>query len=492
MKTHTYTRIAVVLAVIVAVQATGPSAQARPQNEPLVISGLDEQGRIRLTPGKSVIITTKRAQKRISIGDPSIVDVTGISPTRILATARKSGTTEIIVWDEQDLSQAINVIVTADMSGLREQLEKLFPNTRIEATASEDAVVLRGSVPSLAVAEQAQALAAPYGKNVVNLLEVAGGQQVLLQVRVAEVSKSATRQLGVNFGYNDGTSFGATNIGKVSPFTIVPSEAFPDTPLLGIPTPGDAVTLFGRGEIGSTAFHYFVSALRENNLLRILAEPNLVALSGQEASFLAGGEFPIPVPQSGTGNDTTITIEFREFGVRLSFVPVVLGDGRIRLKLSPEVSDLDFTTAVRFGGFVVPGLTQRKVTTTVEVMDGESLAIAGLLNQNVTANKQVIPILGDIPVIGPLFRSVRYQRKETELVVLVTPRLVTGIPSNTAAPLPGEHWRHPTEFDQYFYGDIGGQRTDATTQPSENTRRSPRPFAGSFGFAPAEAPTASN
>jgi pilus assembly protein CpaC len=309
---------------------------------------------------------------------------------------------------------------------------------------------------------------------------------------VAEVAKSAVDALGVNLAFTDGIAAGFSNIGGVNPFSTIAGGAIGD-----LVPPNPSVTLFGAGRVGNTDLRAFVSALRENNLMRILAQPNLVAISGQEASFLAGGEFPIPVPQGGSGNTTTITIEFREFGVRLKFVPIVLGDGRIRLKLSPEVSDLDFTTAVRFGGFVVPGLTQRKVSTTVELIDGQSLAIAGLLNQNVTANKSVVPLLGDLPVLGPLFRSVRYQRKETELVVLVTPRVVGAMNPGEVGALPGENWRHPTEWDLFLNQDIGspeggpqgaGRAAGPTTGPATADaaqRTAPRRYVGTWGFGAA-------
>jgi pilus assembly protein CpaC len=254
------------------------------------------------------------------------------------------------------------------------------------------------------------------------------------------------------------------------------------------PSPANVTTNFGRGVFGNTALDYFITALRENDVLRILAEPNLVAVSGQQASFLAGGEFPVPIPQAGA-NATTITIQYKEFGVRLNFTPLVLGDGNIRLKLNPEVSDLDFTTAVRFSGFVIPGLTTRRASSVVEMADGQSLAMAGLLNQNVTASKQVTPLLGDVPVLGALFRSVRYQRKETELVILVTPHLVSPLNPGEAPRLPGEDWRHPTESDLFLMQDIGGPiyaakvaQANATTQQA---RGGAAPlFRGNYGFIP--------
>jgi len=246
-----------------------------------------------------------------------------------------------------------------------------------------------------------------------------------------------------------------------------------------------------------------VQALRQNNLLRMLAEPNLIATSGQTASFLAGGEFPVPVTQGGGGaGGVAVTVEYREFGVRLQFTPVVMGDGKIRLKVAPEVSDLDFTTAVRFNGFVIPGLTSRKVETTIDLGDGQTFAIAGLLNNSVTASKDVTPLLGDLPVVGVLFRSVRYQRKETELVVLVTPRLVDAMNPAQVPAVPGENWRHPSENELFWNRDLGGdatpRRRTAATKPiasSADAVQEPKDlidvprFQGEYGFTPTTQPS---
>lgn len=457
-----------------------------------VTGGLDDKGAIRLNTNKSTIVTTSRPRQSLAIGEPSIADVNAISPTRLLVTGKKPGSTQLIIWDDQDHSQVIDVTVNADLGGLTDQYKKIFPNNKIEvSSAGEDTVVLSGTVGSLSQAEKAEALAAPYGKKVVNLLDVSGGQQVMLQVRVAEVSRTALSQLGVNLAYSDGTSFGGINNGVGNGFDTAAGAAGA-VGALGIPNVSDQVTLFGKGVFGNTAVFAFISALRQNNLLRVLAEPNLVAMSGQEATFLAGGEFPVPIPQNGGIDNNTITIEYKEFGVKLSFVPVVLGDGRIRLKLSPEVSDLDFTNAVRFSGFVVPGLTTRRMSSTVEIGDGQSLALAGLLNQSLSANKQVTPLLGDLPVLGTLFRSVRYQRKETELVVLVTPRLVSPMSPEEVPTLPGEYWRHPTEAELFLDQDLGGSMKSsgmATTQPAGNPG-APRKFFGHYGYVPATQPVA--
>jgi len=476
---------------------TTPSGGTNAPTTPLIASGVGEDGSIRLGVNKSAVIILNRPSKRISIGEPSVVDVNGVTPTRLLLTARKAGSTQVIIWDDQDRSQSIDVLVQTELGGFRQQIDRMFPGNKIDASVTEDTVVLTGHVTSLQQAQQAEALATPYGKKVINLLEVSGGQQVMLQVRVAEVSKTAIQQLGVNFGISDNTSFFGSNPGNLTPLGItVPNAETTIAPQLSTFIPNTVTTQFGRAMIGNTALDYFITAMRENDLPRILAEPNLIASSGQEADFLAGGEFPVPIPQSGTGNNTTITIEYKEFGVRLKFTPVVLGDGHIRLKLAPEVSDLDFTTAVRFSGFVIPGLTTRRASSTVELADGQSLAMAGLLNNNIRAEKNVTPLLGDIPVLGALFRSVRYQRKETELVILVTPHIVAPLNPGEVPELPGEHWRNPTESDLFLMQDIGGPAVKSKPKTGPNAATAAKEagtplFRGNYGFVPPTQPTAS-
>ena len=462
------------------------AAERAPAGKTLVASGLGEDGALRLDLNKSQVLTTSRPYKRISVGSADVTEVNGINPTRLLVTAKKVGSTQIILWDDDENSETIDVVVQADVRGLREIYKLLLPDAKVDVHMNESAIVLSGRVPNLTTGEQAQLIAGCYGSKVLNLLEIYGEQQVMLQVRLAEVSKSATNQLGVNLGYSDGSSFFGSNIGQVSPFQIEAGEGGIGSEI-AFGGPSASVTQFGRMTSGNSTFGYMITALRQNNLLRILAEPNLVATSGQEASFLAGGEFPIPVTQGGGGTgDVAITIEYREFGVRLRFTPVVLGDGKIRLKVEPEVSDLDFTTAVRFGGFVIPGLSTRKLLTTVELADGETFAVAGLLNHNVTSTKDVTPVLGDLPVLGTLFRSVRYQRKETELVVLVTPRIVSGLRPGEVPLLPGEVWRHPSEAELFLNQDLGGPEKNAPSPPTAPPRR----FIGRYGFVPAGQGTA--
>ncbi len=312
-----------------------------------------------------------------------------------------------------------------------------------------------------------------------NFLEIAGGQQVVLKVRFAEVSRSATINLGFNvdvtdgkstFGFNNGT--GGSGIGQLSGGGAGQAVS-------------SAVQIFGAGKVGNSAFESFLEALRQNNLLRVLAEPNLTTSSGQEANFLAGGEFPIPVPQAGGSGATAITVEYKQFGVRLTFIPIVMGDGKIRLKVSPEVSDLDFSRSVSFNGFVIPSVTKRSLSTVVELRDGQSFAVGGLLNSRINTTRAVTPVLGDIPGLGALFRSVQYQRSETELLVLVTPHLVEPMNPGQVPELPGEHWRYPTENDLFINADLGGPAPDPRVpSAAASSRPAPARFAGPYGFTP--------
>jgi pilus assembly protein CpaC len=414
----------------------------------VVADGVNEEGRLMLMVNKSQIVTTKQPYKTVNISNADIADYNRVNDNEILVTAKKPGNTQLILWDVSGVSQKVDVTVMSDLEALQAQLDKIFPGAGIQATNVNGTIALRGRVKSLDVAQQAIAVAEPYCDKVLNFLEIAGGQQVMLRVRFAEVSRTASSQLGFAGNFRDGTmQLGAINGPNGSPIGAVANrEEFFLNP---------AVNLFGGGQVGGTAFEFFVQALRRNNLLRVLAEPNVIAISGQQASFLAGGEFPVPVPQSGGDGGDTITIEYKQFGVKLNFEPTVLGDGKIRLKVEPEVSDLDYSRSVSFKGFTIPGLTKRTLTTTIELNEGQSFAVAGLLNNRIVANKDVTPLLGDLPIVGTLFRSVRYERSETELVVIVTPSLVSPLNPDQIGDLPGERWKDPTELQLFLDQKIG-------------------------------------
>jgi pilus assembly protein CpaC len=473
--------------------ATPPASGAA--KSPLVVTGVDEKtGSLRLLVNKSAALTTNRPYKRVSINQPDIAEANLIGPTKILIDGKKAGATQLIIWDEDDNSQTIDVLVQANLLQLRDLYSRLLPNSKIDVIDNEGTIALTGQVPTVLAADQAGQLASGYGNKILNMLEVAGGQQVVLQVRFAEVSKSATSQLGVNLGVVSGPGGGGSNIGQVNPTSLVPGQGSllgagpppPDGLLLNAnQVVGPAVTQYLFNQFGNVFVEAFIQAMRDNNLIRVLAEPNLVTTSGQTADFLAGGEFPIPIVQGGNDSGTSITVEFKKFGVQLEFTPVVLGNGRLRLKMAPEVSDVDFTFAVTTGGFRIPGTRTRRMSTVVEMTEGQTFAVGGLLDNRVAANKSVTPLLGDLPVLGALFRSVRYQRSETELVVLVTPRIVKALNPGEVPALPGEDWRHPSEGDLFLKQDLGGARHEDLDQ----MKTTPRRFIGNYGLIPATQPS---
>jgi len=479
-------------------------ATTMPSGQTVVTDGLDSDGGLRLSVNRTRLITTAarlRAADQngaaVTIGSADIASVSPVSPNSILVNAKKPGTTNLIIEDELGRRLVIDIVVEADLAALRQLLASLSPHASITATESNGILILRGHVPNLHIADSAMQIAGSVytAAKIVNLLEVSGGQQVMLQVKIAEVSKSAMSQLGVNFGYFDGTTFIANNIGSVNPFGLkitagsgAPGGSDPFGQTLGVLSPGANVQAFGNLNFNKSVIDYFINCLRENQLMRSLAEPNLTAISGEQASFQVGGQIPIPVPQAGSGGSSSpvITVQYQPYGVLLHFTPVVLGDGRIRLKIDPEVSELDNANAVTVSGFKIPAFTTRTVDTTVELADGQSFAIAGLLNNQVSTTADSLPGMGDLPILGTLFRSVQYQRNQTELVVIVTPRLVEALNPEQVTAGPGENWRYPTEADLFFSRDLGGEAVKKGASPDSSAKAAgPAPqFHGQYGFVP--------
>jgi pilus assembly protein CpaC len=448
-----------------------------------------------LQPGKAKRMSFDERVKRANIPAPEIADVIPLGPNELLLTAKKSGSTQLIVWLESDHTQIMNIEVATPVAILQKRLVTLFPQSKITVEDANGTITLTGQVHDLETARRVESIALPYsGANkLVDLMEVGGGQQVMLKVKFAEVSKQAEKELGFNFGGSDGMSVFGSNVGAnslgLTPGVPAGVSAVPfaaGTPnLLSLPTSA-AASMFGAGGFGKVAFDYFVDALEDNSLLRTLAEPNLVTTSGQQASFLAGGQIPYPVPQTGAGGGSTITIQWQQYGVQLKFTPIVLGNGRIRMKVNPDVSDLDYSHEYSIpGGGVVPGLTDRNVDTTVELSEGQTLALAGLLQDNVTASNRQFPILGDVPILGALFRSISYQKNQTELVVLVTPVLVHGINPGDVSPVTGENWRDPNSAQFYLLHDLGGEEMPPPppARPEGAMDQTPQ-FQGPAGFQP--------
>jgi pilus assembly protein CpaC len=379
------------------------------------------------------------------VTDPEVAEAIVISERQVLIHGYRTGSVTLLLWNEEEEVQAFDLEVQLDVPTLRETLRRVLPKETVEVRQTGTALVLTGEVGSEADIERAVALAATFSSQVVNMLVVRESHEIiLLQVRFAEVNRTALSELGLNL-----ISTGATGtIGAISTQQFgdrstragrVPSDTRLEQPAgtssvagaIGLPLSGspaafgmnDLLNIFlFRPDLNLAAT---VRALEQRSLLQILAEPNVLALDGREASFLAGGEFPFPVVQAGALS--SVTIQFREFGVRLGFTPQVLEDGLIRLKVAPEVSALDFANALTISGFVVPAISTRKAETEVELRHGQSFAIAGLIDNRLLEAWSKVPFLGDIPFLGKLFRSRSLDRSNSELMVIVTPQLVSAL-----------------------------------------------------------------
>ena len=454
----------------------------------LVAAGQIVDGRFAVVVNDSQIIRTNRPFSRVAIGRDDLAEVRPLGPTELLVTGKQTGTTQLVFWDDQRRSQSLVLQSAADLRQVQDKIDELMPDSEVRVVDIGGTIGLVGTARDVVEADMAERISKSYGPTE-NLLQMPGGQQIALRIRFAEVSRTAGKEFGVNFGFTDGAgTVAGSNIGQITPLNFL-RDVDGNAAGLGIPDPNTGAQLFGLGSLNGDPFAYYVNALRQSNLLRVLADPELVVLSGEQGEFLAGGEYPIPVPQ-----EEGIAIEYREFGIRLAYEPVVLGDGRIRMKLISEVSDLDDTIALAIGGVRVPGLRTRNTATVVEMRDGQTLAISGLIRSNAIASKSVIPLLGDVPVLGALFRSTRYQRQETELVVLITPRLVAPLDPDVVPPAPGQTWSHPNDVELMLLGQLGGDAgvalpddADAAGRDDQARGASPAPgLRASYAFEQAK------
>jgi pilus assembly protein CpaC len=397
---------------------------------------------LRVMVGKSLLINTTERLKRISVTDPAIAYATVITPTQILVHGRTPGEVSLLIWDERERSRSFDLRVDVDVSACSDEEHRVFPDEQITVTPSRAAIVLSGHVSTEDVAKRAGELASAYSPKVVNVLTFGpvGAQEVLLQVKFAEVDRTALTQLGVNFvSTGGGNTIGTGTTGQFGGFGPQQLSQGADGSTTANETISNVLNLFlFRPDI---KFGAVIQALQSKNLLQILAEPNLIAVNGKEASFLAGGQFPFPIVQPGAGF-TAVTISFKEFGVRLQFTPVIMPNGNIHLKVAPEVSTLDFANALVISGFTVPALSTRKAETEFELQDGQSFVIAGLMDNRVTDIYNKIPGLGDIPILGNFFRSKSAQRSHSELMVLCTVKRIS--PNNEPPTLP----QNPKPFMQ--------------------------------------------
>jgi len=434
--------------------AQGPSASTQaPTGEATGAAPL------RVMVGKSILINTTERIKRVSVTDPSVADPIVVAPTQILVHGRSAGEVSLLIWDELERSRSFDLRVDVDVSATAEEERRVFPEEQITVTPSRSAIVLSGHVSTEDVAKRAGMIAEAYSKNVVNVLTFGpvGAQEVLLQVKFAEVDRTAAQQLGANYftpgtGHTTGTlstgQFGGSTISTTS--TTITSTTAGTTSVSTVPTPPlvnvtNPLNLFlFRTDIN---FGTVIEALQTKSLLQILAEPNLIAVNGKEASFLAGGQFPFPIVQPGQGF-TAVTISFKDFGVKLNFTPVIMPNGNIHLRVAPEVSTLDFSNALTISGFTVPALSTRKAETEFELQDGQSFVIAGLLDNRLTDVVDKIPGLGDIPILGNLFRSKNLQKNKSELMVLCTVHRISPTNEPPAGPANPQPFLDPNKFDK--------------------------------------------
>jgi pilus assembly protein CpaC len=401
------------------------------------------------------VIDTPVAIKRVSLANPDIADTVVISPRQIYLTGKAVGTTNLTLWGGDDrVSTIFDVTVSSDLSQLKEKLQEILPGENIRVNAANDSVTLSGEVSSAANLSQALAVTEAFApKKVVNLAQVAGVHQVMLEVRVAEMSRSLARRLGINFSIvRQGDGFGVSMLNNLTGIAGTLSSIAEPAGAPFAQSLSSSINALLRFTGSDRTWTVFIDALKENGLVKILAEPTLVTLNGQEARFLAGGEFPVPVPQQFN----VITITYKQFGVGLSFTPTVLSDDKISLRVAPEVSDLDFSTAVVLQGFVVPGLTTRRASTVIELANGQSFAIAGLLRETVREAVAKFPVLGDIPILGALFRSTSFQKNESELIIIVTPHLVKPL-DMAKQTLPTDQYIEPNDFEWYLLGSLEGR-----------------------------------
>ena len=458
---------------------------------------------------KSRVMNLSAPAARVSVGNPDVADILILRASQLYVLGKDLGTTNVFLWDKNDfLIDAVEVEVTHDLQSLKKKLHDLLPNEKIEVHSAQRNIILAGNVSNVASMEAALRIARGYfaqfsavdttefeqesgagaaedmNGQIINLMNVGGVQQVMLEVKVAEIARTELRRLDVRFnsllesgswtwgGVNGGAAFPDATFGPDDLRIPIFDNEAPLGPVIDEFAPNDMVIedkgFFASYLSDDALFNLAIDAAKENGLAKILAEPTLTTQTGQEAEFLSGGEFPIPVPQ---GNDS-VTIEFKEFGVGVKFLPVVLDSGRINLKLNISVSELQTGNSVGIrqdgvtSAFLIPSLTKRSAISTVELGDGQTIGIAGLINENLREVITKFPGLGEIPIVGTLFRSQDFIKGETELLILVTPRLVKPLRPEDIR-LPTEGFVEPSEFDWFVMGRLEG-KSQPTTTGSEN------------------------
>jgi pilus assembly protein CpaC len=412
---------------------------------------------LRVMTNKSILINTAERMKRVSITDPTVADAVVVTPNQIMIHGRSPGEVTLVVWDEQDRSRSFDLRVDVDSTAAAQEIKQLMPGEAINVSASRSALILSGHVVDKDSADRAAAIATAYSRNVINVLTFGpvGAQEVLLEVRFVEIDRTALVQLGVNF-FSTGAANtpGLSTTGQFGSFGNIDVKNAIGNALTGFTTEFPAVDplnlfLFRPDiNLGIT-----LRLLQQKNILQVLAEPNLIAVNGKEASFLAGGEFPVPVPQSGL-TVGAITIQYKEFGVKLNFTPLITPNGNIHLTVRPEVSALDFSNGLVLSSFRIPALTTRRASTELELQDGQSFVIAGLLDNRLTSNLSRMPGIGSIPILGYFFRSKDLNKTRSELMVMVTAHRISASATKPAAPAMPKPFLDDKTFDNPKKGEM--------------------------------------
>ena len=434
---------------------------------PLAVNSATANDVVHITVGHSVVLTSASPLRRVYVGNPAVLQTFTSGSNEVVLTAKAAGVSGLVLWDEAGGSRIYAVSADIDPEALRASLANAFPGSSIQATAGEGRIVLTGSVATEAASEAAFKMASLYAKDVVNSLRIEPqhGKQVQLKLRIVEVDRTRLEQLGINFFTGNRTTVGTTTGQFPSSVTGSGSSLVVSSPL--------SIFLYNSDlNAGLT-----VQDLEQKQILQVLAEPTITTMSGLQARFLSGGEFPFPVVQGGTGNSTAVSIEFRPYGVKVDFTPTVNPDGSIRLKLSPEVSTLDFSNAVTISGFTIPALSTRRAETEVEIKDGQSFMVSGLLDHRTTEIMSKIPGIGSVPILGQLFRSKNFNHSVTELVIIVTAFVVdplnSGFETSPSEPTFIVPNLDTGAFDASARGRSGAPPSSPAPQPQPATRVRP-------------------
>ena len=462
---------AVLLGAALAISPMAQTAFA----ETLRVIRTNTESTLNVPMNRAVVVESEVPFAELSIANPSIADISSLSDRTIYVLGKTPGTTTLTILDGNgQLITNVDVRVAPDLTEFKERLRQILPDEKIEVRTANDGIVLSGTVSSTIRMQRALDLATRYApERVSNLMTVGGVQQVMLKVRFAEMQRSVSKSLQASLATGGSVLDGDLGLelgtGNAAPLAGVDSVA----DKLGAGAGSQGAIMFGFNA-GGLEVGILLEALEAKGVVRTLAEPNLTSLSGQEATFLAGGEYPVPVSQE----DGAITVEFKPFGVELNFIPRVLDGDLINLELEAAVSSIDPSSGVDIGAIRIDGFSRRETTTTVELRDGESFAIAGLLQDDFRDLNSQVPWLGDIPILGALFRSAEYQREQSELVIIITPHLVTPTRGEALA-LPTDRVRPPSEKDLFLFGRVTSDSRNLQGAAGEVAKQD---FSGSYGY----------